>query len=82
MGGGTLLKKRILIIGGTAGVGFALARDRDIGKVLVVAPSGINTKFWEGTSEDTSTMLDVGWVAEQIVTLTLKRSQQRVIRCE
>lgn len=51
-------------------LGASLVRDHDIGKVLVVAPSGINSKFWEGTSEDTSTMLDVEWVARQVVELS------------
>lgn len=50
--------------------GASIARDPEIGKVLVAAPSGINTRFWEGTDEDTSTMLNPGWVAEQIVDLS------------
>lgn len=51
-------------------LGASLVRDVDIGKVLVVAPSGINTPFWVGTDEDTSTMLDANWVADQIVSLS------------
>lgn len=51
-------------------LGASLVRDHDIGKVLVVAPSGINSKFWEGSGEDTSTMLDVDWVASRIVELS------------
>lgn len=51
-------------------LGASLVRDHDIGKVLVVAPSGISSKFWEGSGEDTSTMLDVDWVAEQVVALS------------
>ncbi|MEY8879786.1 SDR family NAD(P)-dependent oxidoreductase [Donghicola sp. XS_ASV15] len=50
--------------------GASLVRDRGVGKVLVVAPSDINTPFWAGTDEDTSTMLDPGWVADQIVDLS------------
>ncbi len=50
--------------------GAALVRDPGIGKVLVVAPSGIRTPFWEGTIEDTETMLDANWVAKQIVELS------------
>ncbi len=51
-------------------LGASLVRDSDIGKVLVVAPSGINTPFWTGTDEDTSTMLNSDWVADQIVSLS------------
>ena len=51
-------------------LGASLVRDMGIGKVLVVAPSGINSKFWSGTDEDTSSMLDSKWVAEQIVDLS------------
>jgi NAD(P)-dependent dehydrogenase (short-subunit alcohol dehydrogenase family) len=51
-------------------LGESLVRDMRIGKVLVVAPSGINTKFWSGTDQDTSTMLDPKWVAEQTVKLS------------
>ena len=50
--------------------GASLVRDRGIGKVLVAAPSGIRTPFWHGTDEDTGTMLDAGWVAKQIVSLS------------
>lgn len=51
-------------------LGASLVRDPAIGKVLVVAPSGIQTPFWKGTSEDTSTMLDPAWVAGRIVDLS------------
>ena len=51
-------------------LGASLVRDHGIGKVLVVAPSGIDSKFWEGSGEDTSTMLDVEWVASQVVELS------------
>ena len=51
-------------------LGASLVRDMSIGKVLVVAPSGIDTKFWLGTDQDTSTMLDPKWVAEQTVELS------------
>ncbi len=51
-------------------LGASLARDPGIGKVLVAAPSGIRTGFWAGTGEDTSTMLDPRWTAEQIVALS------------
>jgi NAD(P)-dependent dehydrogenase (short-subunit alcohol dehydrogenase family) len=51
-------------------LGASLVRDRGIGKVLVVAPSGINTPFWAGTDENTETMLDPEWVCDQIVALS------------
>jgi NAD(P)-dependent dehydrogenase (short-subunit alcohol dehydrogenase family) len=51
-------------------LGASLARDPGIGKVLVAAPSGIATPFWDGTDEDTSTMLDPEWVAQRIVDLS------------
>jgi len=55
---------------GLAMLGASLARDPGIGKVLVVAPSGIATPFWAGTDEDTTTMLDPAWVAGRIVDLS------------
>lgn len=51
-------------------LGASLARDPAIGKVLVAAPSGIRTRFWAGTPDDTSAMLDPVWVANQIVELS------------
>lgn len=51
-------------------LGASLARDFGVGKVLVVAPSGIDTPFWKGTDENTTTMLDAGWVANQIIDLS------------
>jgi len=50
--------------------GASLVRDMRIGKVLVVAPSGIDSRFWSGTDEDTRSMLEPQWVAEQIVALS------------
>lgn len=51
-------------------LGASLVLDHEIGKVLVVAPSGIQTPFWDGSGEDTSTMLDPDWVASTIVDLS------------
>lgn len=51
-------------------LGASLVRDPGIGKVLVVAPSGIQTPFWKDTGEDTSTMLEPRWTADQIVDLS------------
>lgn len=56
-----------------AGLGMlanSLALDQEIGKVLVVAPSGMKTPFWKNHNKDTSTMLDPKWVAEQIISLS------------
>ncbi|KZK75430.1 Diacetyl reductase [(S)-acetoin forming] [Pseudovibrio sp. W64] len=51
-------------------LGASLVRDKGLGKVLVAAPSGIQTPFWADTEEDTETMLDPSWVSEQIVELS------------
>lgn len=64
-------------------LGASLVRDDRIGKVLVAAPSGINTGFWSGTEEDTSTMLDPKWVADKIVELSsgaFKYKYARILR--
>jgi len=58
---------------GLAMLGASLARDKAIGKVLVAAPSGIASPFWRESDEDTSTMLDCKWVADQIVELSSGR---------
>lgn len=50
--------------------GSSLVLDQEIGKVLVVAPSGIATPFWKGTNKDTSKMLNSGWVADEIIRLS------------
>ncbi|WP_109314305.1 SDR family NAD(P)-dependent oxidoreductase [Pseudovibrio ascidiaceicola] len=51
-------------------LGASLVRDKDLGKVLVAAPSGIRTAFWANTDEDTDTMLCPSWVSQQIVDLS------------
>lgn len=50
-------------------LGASLSFDQGIGKVLVVAPSGIKTPFWD-KNKDTTGFLDPKWVAEQIVELS------------
>lgn len=50
-------------------LGASLSLDLGIGKVLVVAPSGIKTPFWS-KEKDTVGFLDPKWVAEQIVELS------------
>lgn len=51
-------------------LGASLVRDREIGKVLVVAPSGIKTPFWQETKENTDTMLDPKWVSDKTIELS------------
>lgn len=51
-------------------LGASLVRDKELGKVLVAAPSGIRTPFWDGTDIDTGSMLEPDWVAKQIVELS------------
>lgn len=51
-------------------LGASLVKDKQLGKVLVAAPSGINTPFWDGSSEDTSSMLDAKWVSDKIIELS------------
>lgn len=50
-------------------LGASLSLDLGIGKVLVVAPSGIKTPFWD-KNKDITEFLDPKWVAEQIVELS------------
>lgn len=50
--------------------GASLVKDMAIGKVLVAAPAGINTAFWDGSDENTSGMLDAKWVSDKIVELS------------
>ncbi len=53
-----------------AGLGMlanSVSLDERIDKVLVAAPAGMNTRFWENSPRDASTMLDPKWVAEQIL---------------
>lgn len=69
-----------------AGLGMlanSLALDSGIGKVLVVAPSGMKTPFWKNNNKDTSTMLDPKWVAKQIISLSsgpFKYKYARILR--
>jgi NAD(P)-dependent dehydrogenase (short-subunit alcohol dehydrogenase family) len=45
----------------------ALAQDKRVGKVLVAAPSGMQTAFWrDQPDKDTGDYLDPKWVAKQI----------------
>lgn len=49
-------------------LGNSLGLDSEIGKVLVVAPSGMNTPFWKN-GQDVFDYLDPQWVAKQITEL-------------
>jgi NAD(P)-dependent dehydrogenase (short-subunit alcohol dehydrogenase family) len=54
-----------------AGIGHfsnAMAEDGRVAKVLVVGPSGMRTKFWDGVKrDDLDKMLDKEWVARQVM---------------
>lgn len=54
-----------------AGIGHfsnAMAEDGRVAKVLVVGPSGMRTKFWDGAGrDDLDKMLDKEWVAQQVL---------------
>jgi NAD(P)-dependent dehydrogenase (short-subunit alcohol dehydrogenase family) len=50
--------------------GASLVLDKEIGKVVVIAPSGIATPFWKGTNKDTSEMLDSCWLADEVIKLS------------
>jgi short-subunit dehydrogenase len=52
-----------------AGIGMfaeSMAGDPNIGRVLVVGPSGMKTEFWDGLDHDISQFLDPAAVAEAI----------------
>lgn len=59
-----------MVKAGLGMLGNSLSLDPEIGKVLVAAPSGMQTPFWVGTDKDTSEMLDPKWVAQQIIELS------------
>lgn len=45
----------------------SVSLDERIDRVLVAGPAGMNTRFWENSPRDMSTMLDPKWVAEQVL---------------
>ena len=49
--------------------GNSLALDAKVGKVVVIAPAGMKTPFWDA-AKDVSTFLDPSWVADQIIELS------------
>jgi len=55
--------------GGLGMLGASLAQDPELGKIVVVAPSGMKTPFWED-DRDVSKYLDPKGVAEEIVKLS------------
>ncbi len=50
-------------------LGACLGLDSELGKVLVIAPSGMKTPFWDET-KDTTGYLEPKWVAEKIIELS------------
>lgn len=55
-----------------AGIGMlaeSIALDERVGKVLVLGPAGMSTRFWAEDGRDTSDMLDPEWVATETVKL-------------
>lgn len=51
-----------------AGLGMlanSISLDERVGKVLVLGPAGMRTRFWEEDGRDTSDMLDPEWVAAE-----------------
>ncbi|HSX18282.1 MAG TPA: SDR family oxidoreductase [Candidatus Saccharimonadales bacterium] len=58
-----------------------LAEDGRIAKVLVAAPSGMRTAFWDGVKrDDLDQMLDKGWVAQQIIKARSGKYQYKFIQ--
>ncbi len=55
-----------------AGLGMlaeSVALDEKVGKVLVVGPAGMQTRFWDQDGRDTSDMLEPEWVAVRVMEL-------------
>lgn len=52
---------------GLAMLANSLSLDPNVGKVLVGAPAGMATRFWEGTERDLTSMLEPRWVAEEML---------------
>jgi short-subunit dehydrogenase len=52
---------------GLAQFANSISLDERVGKVLVAAPGGMKTSFWQMTKHDTSTYNDPTWVAAQII---------------
>lgn len=58
-----------MVKAGLGMLGRSLALDTDLGKVMVIAPSGMLTPFWNN-EKDTATYLDPTWAAQQIIELS------------
>jgi len=66
---------------GEAIFGAAVAQDERVGKVLVAAPSGMQTAFWrEQPGKDTTEYMDPKWVAEQIIQAASGEYEYKEIR--
>lgn len=57
-------------------LGASLSLDKEIGKVVVVAPSGMKTPFWD-KNKDTSGYLEPKWVADKIIDLSSGKFKYR-----
>jgi NAD(P)-dependent dehydrogenase (short-subunit alcohol dehydrogenase family) len=53
--------------GGLGMYAKSVALDDSVKKILVAAPAGMRTAFWNGNDKDTSSMLDTDWVAGEII---------------
>jgi NAD(P)-dependent dehydrogenase (short-subunit alcohol dehydrogenase family) len=65
---------------GLAHLAHSLSFDPKVGKVLVAAPSGMKTRFWEHTDKDTSDMMDPTWVASLIMESLAEKYAYRFIK--
>ena len=52
---------------GLAMLAKSLSQDKRFGRVLVAAPAGMKTPFWENSPRDMGTFLEPQWVAQRIV---------------
>jgi len=66
--------------GGLGMLANSLSLDPRVGKVLVAGPAGMLTKFWAGSSRDTTGMLDPAWVAREILGLYEGEFKYRLAR--
>jgi len=60
-------------------LGASLSLDSEIGRVLVVAPSGMKTPFW-GKGHNTKGYLEPEWVAGQIAEVSCGEFKYRFVK--
>lgn len=58
----------------------SISLDDRVGKVLVLGPAGMRTRFWEEDGRDTSDMLDPEWVATETLKLWDKDFEYMFVR--